>query len=271
MSDPRATDARSDVRESGEAYEPYDGRWSRLVARRFLDWLAIPSGARWLDVGCGTGALIQAILDRAAPAEVVGIDPSSSYIAYARRRIGDRRVRYEVGDARSLPVSSSYDAVVAGLVLNFVPAPGLLKATREMARTARVGGTVAAYVWDYAGEMQMVRSFWDAAIVLDPAAREIDDGAHCSVCQPDRLAALFRIAGLSAVETCAIDVPTVFRDFDDYWTPFLGGQASAPGYVVSLDAARRHALRESIRARLPIAADGSIHLIARAWAVRGVR
>ncbi|MEA2513565.1 MAG: hypothetical protein QOJ59_3052 [Thermomicrobiales bacterium] len=271
MSDQPSTLPTSEVWESGEAYEPYVGRWSRLVAPEFLSWLAMPTRAHWLDVGCGTGALIQAILDRWSPAEVVGIDPSSAYIAYARRSIGDPRVRYEVGDARSLPVSSSYDAVISGLVINFVPVPDQVNAAREMVRAARVGGTVAAYVWDYAGEMQLMRHFWDAAVALDPAARELDEGVRFSLCQPDTLTALFRRAGLSAVETRAIDVPTTFRDFDDYWLPFLGGQAPAPGYAMSLDEDHRLALREQIRAALPIEPDGSIHLIARAWAVRGVR
>jgi SAM-dependent methyltransferase len=271
MPDQRLTPTPNEVWESGEEYEPYVGRWSRLVAREFLAWLAMPAGARWLDVGCGTGALIQAILDDCSPAEVVGIDPSSSYIAYARRRIGDPRVRYEVGDARALPVSSSYDAVVSGLMINFVPAPDQLKAAREMVRSARVGGTVASYVWDYAGEMQLMRRFWEAAVALDPTAADLDEGARFSLCHPDNLAALFRKAGLSAVETRAIDVPTVFHDFDDYWAPFLGGQGPAPGYANSLDPDRRAALRDSLRAVLPTQPDGSIHLIARAWAVRGVR
>jgi SAM-dependent methyltransferase len=269
MSDQRSPATTSDGGERGEEYEPYSGRWSRLVAPEFLAWLAIPTHARWLDVGCGTGALIQAIFDRWSPAEVVGIDPSSSYIAYARRAIRDPRARYEVGDARALPVPSSYDAVVSGLVLNFVPVPDQLKAAREMVRSARIGGTVASYVWDYAGEMQLMRHFWDAAVALDPAARDLDEGVRFPLCRPDALAALFRKAGLSAIETRAIDVPTVFRDFDDYWAPFLTAQA--PAYARSLDEPRRTALRDTIRASLPIQPDGSIHLTARAWAVRGVR
>jgi SAM-dependent methyltransferase len=271
MPDRRAAATTTEVWESGEEYEPYVGRWSRLVAREFLAWLAIPTHARWLDVGCGTGALIQAILDRWSPAEVVGIDPSSAYIAYARRNISDPRVRYEVGDARALPVPSSFDAVVSGLVINFVPAPDQLKAAREMVRAARTGGTVAAYVWDYAGEMQLMRRFWDAAVALDPSARDLDEGPRFPLCHSDNLAALFRKTGLSAVETRAVDVPTVFRDFDDYWTPFLGGEGPAPAYAKALDRDRRAALRDTIRASLPIQPDGSIHLIARAWAVRGVR
>ncbi len=154
-------------------------------------------------------------------------------------------------------------------MLNFVPEPAQMVA--EMARVTRVGETVAAYVWDYAGEMQLMRHFWDAAVALDPAARDLDEGRRFPLCQPDPLAALFRGAGLGDVVVRTIDVPTVFRDFDDYWTPFLGGQGPAPTYTMSLGEGRRIALRERIRSRLPISPDGSIHLTARAWGVRGRR
>jgi SAM-dependent methyltransferase len=259
-----------DVWASGAAYEPYVGRWSRLVARDFLAWLAIPPGMRWLDVGCGTGALSTSILEHAVPRAIMGIDPSAGYVAYAQEQVQDPRVRFEVGDARVLPYETdAFDAVVSGLVLNFVPEPD--RAVAEMARAARGGGTVAAYVWDYAGRMELMRHFWDAAVALDPAALELDEGRRFPLCQPGPLADLFRGAGLDDVEVRAIDVPTVFRDFDDYWSPFLGGQAPAPGYAMSLDEQRRAMLREHIRAGLPFQADGSIQLIARAWAARGTR
>jgi hypothetical protein len=128
---------------------------------------------------------------------------------------------------------------------------------------------VALYVWDYAGEMQLMRHFWDAAVALDPTAADKDEGRRFPICEPEALARLFDAAGLRAVATRAIDVPTVFSTFDDYWTPFLSGQGPAPGYAMSLTEERRAALRERIRATLPIAADGSIPLRARAWAVRG--
>lgn len=259
---------RKDTWASGAAYEPYVGRWSRLVAREFVAWLAVPAGARWLDVGCGTGALSQIILEVASPGEVIGIDPSEGYIAYAREHIPDACARFLVGDAQALPVTgATYDAVVAGLVLNFVPDPN--RALTEMRRVTRAGGTVAAYVWDYAGQMQLMRYFWNAAVALDPAAFPLDEGRRFPICKPEPLAHLFRAAGLQGVEVRSIDVATPFRDFEDYWSPFLGGQAPAPGYTMSLSQERRAALREHIRARLPIAADGSIHLSARAWAVRG--
>jgi hypothetical protein len=138
-----------------------------------------------------------------------------------------------------------------------------------MARVVRPGGTVALYVWDYADQMELMRRFWDAAIALDPRAHEYDEGRRFQICRPEPLRALFQEAGLSEVETRAIDVPTIFRDFDDYWTPFLGGQAPAPAYCMSLDEEHRAALRERLRGSLPTEPDSSIRLIARAWAVRG--
>jgi SAM-dependent methyltransferase len=255
---------------SGAAYEPWIGRWSRLVAREFVPWMAVPPGGRWLDVGCGTGALTQTILALARPSLVKGIDRSEAYVAYAREKTKDERAIYDVGDGQALAEpSASYDAAVAGLSLNFIPEPA--QAAREMTRVVRSIGTVGAYVWDYVGGMQFLRAFWDAATALDPAAGELDQGQRFAICQPEPLARLFRDAGLREVEVRAIDIPTVFRDFDDYWLPFLGGQGSAPTYLMSLSEERRVALREHLRGTVSTAADGSIQLTARAWAVRGRR
>lgn len=260
----------TDTWSSGSGYEPYIGRWSRLVAHEFLAWLAVSPGRRWLDVGCGTGALTQMILRVAEPSAVTGVDPSEGYIAYARASTPDARVRFMVGDAQELSAErGGYDAVVSGLVLNFVPDPA--RAVTAMAHATRPEGTVAAYVWDYAGHMQLMRHFWDAAVDLDPKASDLDEGRRFPLCHPEALDRLFTAANLRRVATRAIDVPTVFRDFDEYWSPFLGGQGPAPSYAMSLDEERRVALRERIRASLPVAADGSISLMARAWAVCGSR
>jgi SAM-dependent methyltransferase len=260
---------RKDSWTAGERYEPYVGRWSRLVARDFLAWLQLAPDLDWLDVGCGTGALTQVIVQQGRPRSVMGIDASAGFIAHARAQIADSCVVLETADAQSLPVESArFDALVSGLVLNFVPVP--LRAVREMARAVRPGGVVAAYVWDYAGKMELMRYFWDAAVELDSAARALDEGRRFPLCQPEPLAGLFTQAGLADVRVLAIDVATRFRDFDDYWTPFLGGQGPAPGYAMSLSEERRAVLRERIRGQLPIAGDGSIELMARAWAVRGL-
>lgn len=247
------------------AYEGYIGRWSRRVAVEFLDWLAVPPGARWLDVGCGSGALVEAILARAAPGAVYGVDRSAEFVeATAARLAGEPRVRLFVGDAQSLPrgVPEDLDVAVSALVLNFVPEPA--RALAEMARCAPV---VAVYLWDYAEGMELLRRFWDAAIALDPAAAALDEGVRFPLCRPDALAALFG-AALRDVEVRPIDVETTFGDFDDLWSPFLGAQGPAPGYVASLDEDRRAALRSRLQASL---GDGPIRLCARAWAARGSR
>ncbi|HEV7865622.1 MAG TPA: class I SAM-dependent methyltransferase [Acidimicrobiia bacterium] len=253
---------------SGAAYEAYVGRWSRPVAHQFVDWLPVEPGGRWLDVGCGTGALTATILALAEPSQTYGIDPSEAHVDHARRLIDDRRATFEVGDAVSIPgAGERFDAVVSGLVVNFVP--DVARAMAEMIRVAVPGGVVAAYVWDYAGDMQLMRSFWDAAVQLDPAAAPLDEGARFPLCRPDPLRALFREAGLAGVDVRPVDVPTPFQDFDDYWTPFLGGQGPAPGYAMSLPEERRAALRDRLRSALPTGPDGRIDLTARAWAVRG--
>lgn len=253
---------------SGDLYESYVGRWSRPVAREFLAWLGAPAGLAWLDVGCGTGALTETIAESRAPKRLVGIDTSAGFLDLARQRLGPHRAEFRQADAQALPFADGeFGRTVSGLMLNFVPDQA--RAAVEMARVLRPGGEVAVYVWDYAGRMELMRHFWDAAAALDPRAAEIDEGKRFPICRPEALQKLLTAAGLADVETRAIDVLTVFRDFDDYWTPFLGGQGPAPGYCVSLPEDARAKLRARLRATLPTRPDGSIHLVARAWAVRG--
>ena len=252
------------------AYEAYAGRWSRPVARQFVDWLAIPPGKEWLDVGCGTGALSEAILASAQPRSLTAIDQSENFVNHAMATIKDPRARFRIGDAQALPVGDlSHDVIVSGLVFNFVPDRPLM--FTEMRRTVRRGGWLALYVWDYAGEMQMMRRFWNAAAALSPVAKAYDEGVRFAFCKPAPLTTLFREAGLVDIECRVIDVPTVFKNFDDYWNPFLGGQGPAPIYCLALSDERRAQLRERLRATLPAELDGSIRLIARAFAVRGRR
>jgi len=256
----------SDNWESGSPYEQYIGRWSRQVAPLFLAWLGIPAGRRWLDVGCGTGALCAAILDRGSPASVTGIEPSEGFLKTAMENLADRATLQQ-GSATAIPLGdASVDIVVSGLVLNFVP--DQRAALAEMARLTGKGGTVAAYVWDYAGKMELLRYFWDAAVELDANAAMMDEATRFPACRPDALETLFADGGFKGVDVKSIDIPTRFSSFDDYWQPFIGGQGPAPAYAMSLDETVRARLRERIRERLPTAANGSISLIARAWAVR---
>ncbi|MCK2239193.1 MULTISPECIES: methyltransferase domain-containing protein [unclassified Crossiella] len=232
------------------------------MATEFVDWLGVPAGQRWLDVGCGTGALTSAVL-ATEPHQVLGVDPSAGFLGVARER--NSGAVFVAGDAGALPVrDGGFGAVVSGLTLNFVAAPG--RAVAEFARAVAPGGVVAAYVWDYADGMQLIRRFWQAAVELDPAALALAESRRFPLCRPEPLRRLWLDAGLVDVSVRAITVPTVFTDFDDYWTPFLGGQGPAGQYAVQGD---RSALRELLRERLPTAADGSIPLTATAWAVRG--
>jgi SAM-dependent methyltransferase len=265
---PTMSEAVKESWDSGGAYELWVGRWSRSIAEEFIDWLAVSPGRTWGDVGCGTGALVERILGSSDPAGVLGIDRSEAYVSEARNRAGDSRVRFEVGDACALPwATETCDVTVSGLVLNFVPDSAAM--TREMVRVTRPGGRVAAYVWDYAGGMQMIRHFWDVALELNRGDSKLDQAERFPLCQPGPLEQLFRRAGLISVLVRAIDVPTVFHDFDDYWLPFLGKQGAAPAYLASLPAATRDRIRVALKARLVAAADGSIAMTARAWAVRG--
>lgn len=256
----------SDTWERGSPYEQYVGRWSRQVASRFLSWLNIPAGRRWLDVGCGTGALCAAIVDRCSPSAVAGVEPSEGFLKTAKDNLAGRAALYQ-GSATAIPLDdASVDVVVSGLVLNFVQDPRA--ALLEMSRVTGKDGTIAAYVWDYAGRMELMRVFWDAAVELNPSAANMDEGVRFPTCRPEPLEELFTGAGLQGVEVKPIDVPTPFANFDDYWQPFLGGQGPAPAYAMSLDETSRARLRDRIRERLPTAVNGSIPLTARAWAVR---
>jgi SAM-dependent methyltransferase len=253
----------------GAPYERFVGRWSRLVAPELLAWLNVDvdAGAAWLDVGSGTGALSSAVLETASPGSVTGVDFSEGFVEHARSAVPG--ATFVVGDAQSLPFEAdSFDVVVSGLVLNFVPDQP--RAVAEMTRVAKPGGTVAVYVWDYAGRMELIRYFWATASELDPAARELDEAQRFSAFErPEGLERLLGEAGQVGIESRAIEIATVFRDFDDYWEPFLGGQGPAPSYAASLGEAEQSRLREALRQRLPAADDGSISLVARAWAARG--
>jgi SAM-dependent methyltransferase len=256
----------SDTWERGSPYEQYVGRWSRLVAPLFLSWLKIPAGRRWLDVGCGTGALCAAIVDCCFPSSVAGVEPSEGFLKTAKENLAGRATLHQ-GSATAIPLGeASVDVVVSGLVLNFVPDPRA--AVLEMTRVTNKEGTIAAYVWDYAGKMELMRFFWDAAVELDSAAEKLDEGVRFPLCRPEALETLFASTGLEEVEVKAIDIPTPFANFHDYWQPFLGGQGPAPAYAMSLSEATRARLRDRIHERLPRAPNGAISLTARAWAIR---
>lgn len=258
----------NDAWQNGNSYERFMGRWSHLIAREFLTWLAVPPNSRWLDVGCGTGSLSKQILETNQPGSIVAVDASPEFVEFAQQSVTDPAVQFKVGLAQSLELASNqFGAVVSGLVLNFVPQPE--GAVAEMLRVTKPGGTLGIFLWDYAAGMEMLRYFWDAAVALDKNAAALDEGLRFPLCQQGRLESLVGECGLKQVEMVPIEVKTNFEDFADYWSPFLGHVGPAPAYVMSLTLQNRQRLEEKVRAALPIDENGSISLVARAWAVKG--
>src|SRR4029077_13946627 len=242
----------------GDGYERFMGRWSRRLAPLFVTFAGVTAGDRVLDVGSGTGAL-SAAAAAIESVQVTGIEPAAAYVRYAQERLDGH---FEVGDAMALPFADdSFDRTLAVLVVHFVPDPAA--ALQQMIRVTRPGGVVAATVWDYGEGIQMLRTFWDAAVALDPAAAPRDE-RHMPLCTRGTLTAQWRTHGLLNVDEQPLTIDMAFASFDDYWQPFLGGQGPAGVYVSSLAESARHTLESRLRARLD-----DLTLRARAWAVRG--
>lgn len=248
---------------SGPAYDRYMGRYSRELAPALADFAEIRAGTRALDVGCGPGALLEELAQRLGSQAVAAVDPSPTLVAACVERLPGADVR--VAGAEHLPwADGEFDAALAQLVVNFMAdAPS---GVGEMRRVVRPGGIVAACTWDYAGGMTMLRTFWDAALALDPQAP--DEGRTMQFQDPDALEGLWRTVGLDAVETAPLDVQARYDGFDDFWQPFLSGGAPGGAYCASLDREQQDALREECRRRLGNP-SGQFVLGARAWAVRG--
>jgi len=255
---------------SGAHYDQWMGRWSRLLAQEFLKWLEVPAGLRWLDVCCGSGVIAETIVERNVPAAVVGVDASAAQISFARQHRAHPNVTFETADAMALPFpDASFDVVVCGLGLNFLPSSG--RALEEFRRVTGPGGTIAVYVWDYAHGARFLREFWDAAMAIDSEAATSDQAHRFPMCTQEGLRSLFEQAQLEDLASHALDVVTLFTSFDDYWEPLLTGQGSAPNYLAARDQQIQIAIRERLRAVLPANAQGAIELPARAWAIRGQR
>lgn len=256
-----------DTWSDGDPYEYFMGRWSKLMAREFLNWLNMPSQSSCLEIGCGTGALSEAIFNLSEPSQFCGLDPSEGFIKKANQRLQGKG-KFIVGNVANLPFENDvYDVIVSGLALNFFP--DVEVALSEMRRVSKPNGLIAAYVWDYSGKIELLRYFWDAAILIDPPSQSLDEGVRFPICNSDNLTKAFQQAGLTEIKVNTLDIITVFNDFEDYWNPFLGGQGPAPTYLASLSKNLQENLKNQIRHKLPFESDGSIRLLGRAIAIRG--
>ncbi len=255
---------------SGSHYDQWMGRWSRLLAHEFLNWLDLPAGLRWLDVCCGSGVIAEAMVERNPPASIVGIDASPEQINFARQHRAQPNVTFQTGDVMALPFpDATFNVVVCGLGLNYTPSP--VGALEEFCRVTAPGGTIAVYVWDYAQGARFLREFWDTAIAIDSEAAASDQGRRFPICTEKGLRNIFEQARLEQLSLTALDIVTRFTSFDDYWEPLLTGQGSAPNYLATRDKQTQSVIRERLRATLPANAQGAIELPARAWASRGRR
>lgn len=249
-------------------YDLLMGRWSRLLGEAFVQFAGIMDGECVLDVGCGTGSVSSCILSASPTAEVIGIDPSAIFVEAARDRIRDPRARFETGDAQAIGFpDGTFDCTVAMLVLNFVPVPA--RAVAEFRRVTRPGGRVSACVWDYGGEMTMLREFWDAAVALDSMAAPHHE-ARMPLCRSGELAELWRAAGLAEVHEGALTLAMRFAHFADFWQPFLTGIGPSGGYAAALPEDMRRRLEVNLCTELwNDRPEQALTLPARAWAVIG--
>jgi SAM-dependent methyltransferase len=248
------------------AYDRHVGRYAPRLAAAFCDFVGIESGMRALDVGCGPGALTAELAGRLGAANVVGTEPSEPFAEACRARVAG--IEVAAAGAEALPFGdAAFDATLSQLVVNFLD--DAEAGVREMARVTRPGGVVAACVWDYAGEMTLLRAFWDAARQVCPArAAQHDEGAVMRWCQEGELGELWDRAGLRAVRSVALRVRTSYAGFEDLWAPFPAGVGPSGAFCVALDDDDRFALRQALRSTLGVD-DEPFELTARAWAVAG--
>jgi ubiquinone/menaquinone biosynthesis C-methylase UbiE len=252
--------------DDGAAYEQMMGIWSRFAGGIFLDWVASPPGLRWIDVGCGNGAFTQLLIERCAPAEVQGVDPSEGQLAFARTRSTSAVAEFRRGDAMALPFPADrFDAAAMALVIVFVPDPA--RGVAEMARVVRPGGTVATYMWDMLG----------GGFPLDPVLIEMramglapPRPPRMDASRMEALRSLWTAAGLEAVETREIAVQRTFANFDDFWMTKLMFPSLGP-FVAAMASSDVETLKSRVRAAMPADAQGRITYGARAHAIKGRR
>jgi ubiquinone/menaquinone biosynthesis C-methylase UbiE len=250
--------------EDSAAYERFMGRWSRAVAPAFLDWLGARRRASWLDVGCGTGILAEALLELCAPASVHAVDSAPAQLKAAGHGPAGGRATFRVADARKLPYAdAAFDVVASALVINFIPdrAPALA----EMRRVARAGGMVAGYVWDFGENLSPSGPLRRAMLRFGTDVPGIP-GTEAS--RLEALRVLFEGAGLEEVETRTIDVCLAYADFQDFWRAQTPRYAPTTKIILGMKESERARLMRSVQSALPAGPNGSIEYCARANAIK---
>jgi SAM-dependent methyltransferase len=248
----------------GQAYERRMGRWSRAVGEAFLDWLAIPKGLRWLDVGCGNGAFTEVLIARAAPATVSAIDPSEAQLSYARTRPGTKLAEFRIGDAQALPYPDrSFDVATMALAISFIPDP--IKAAAEMTRVVKPGGWVAGYMWDMPSGGTPVEPIFRALKSLGTTLSI----PGVEVSRLDNMRAVWEKAGLQSIDTRVIRIPVVYPDFDDFWQTFSVPDGPSGQAMRKMSPPEIEQLKIRLRDQLPTSPDGRISYESLANAVRG--
>jgi ubiquinone/menaquinone biosynthesis C-methylase UbiE len=248
----------------GEAYERRMGRWSRIVGEGFLDWLAVPKGLRWIDVGCGNGAFTEVLIARCAPSAVSAVDPSEGQLSYARTRLGAKLAEYRVGDAQALPYPDrSFDAATMALAISFVPDP--VKAATEMTRVVKPGGWVATYMWDLPGGgipiQPMFRALKSLGIAVSVPGTEVS--------RRENMRSVWEKAGLQSIDTRVIRIPVVYTDFNDFWQSYSVPEGPSGMAIRKMSPSQIEQLKVALREELPTGPDGHIAYEAFANAVRG--
>ena len=264
----KATNSPNGI-SNGDAYNNFMGHWSALVAVKFISWLKVDQGRRWLDLGCGTGVLTKSILEYGSPDFVHGIDPTEDYIAHCKSAFReDTRASFSIGGYSDLQaISETYDAVVAGLMLNFADKPQ--DAVIAMRNITADNGIVGVYIWDYNQKMEMLSHFWEAVVELDSGASPFHESRRFKINDLRGLEQLFMNADFREIMTASIEVSVRYQNFEEYWIPFSGGQGPAGVYYTSLKEAQRIELKKIMRRRIKAESDGSFVLEARALAIKG--
>jgi ubiquinone/menaquinone biosynthesis C-methylase UbiE len=260
--------AHPPIFENGAAYERFMGRWSRLSGEQFATWLQIPPLARWVEIGCGTGAFTEVILSKCEPASVAAFDLSATHVEYARSRLAEPRLHIKSGDAMAIDADDGkFDVAVSALVLNFIPDER--RALEEMSRVVRSGGTVACYVWDFDGGAHVSQHLTSAVLAVVPDAEDLYPSLRSGITSQQGLAGLFRSANLIEVETTCLTLTADFVDFEDYWTSNTNFTSTMGNVCGLLSRTQILNVQHELRQRLPIGVHGGPSIRARASAARG--